>query len=51
MDKANPNSLNIIHPQLEDIRISCKIITNGIDNLTPMLSKEETEQFKRLADK
>ena len=43
--------VNVIYPQLEDIRIACRMIANNIDDLTPMLSKEETEQFKLLAHK
>lgn len=42
---------NVIYPQLEDIRIACQMIANGIDGLTPMLSKEETAQFQQLATK
>lgn len=42
---------NVIYPQLEDIRIACQMIANGIDDLTPMLSKEETVQFQQLATK
>jgi hypothetical protein len=48
---APPMLANVIYPELEDIRMACRMITNGIDDLTPMLSKEETEQFKRLASK
>lgn len=42
---------NVIYPQLEDIRIACQMIANGVDELTPMLSKEETVQFQQLATK
>jgi len=42
---------SVIYPELKDIRIACRMIANGIDDLTPMLSKEETEQFKSLATK
>lgn len=48
-NNANTVLANVIYPQLEDIRIACQMIANGVDDLTPMLSKEETEQFKRLA--
>ncbi|MFA5433158.1 MAG: hypothetical protein WC319_09905 [Candidatus Paceibacterota bacterium] len=47
----HPMLANVIYPELEDIRIACQMIANGIDDLTPMFSKEETEQFKRLASK
>ena len=48
---ANLVLANVIYPQLEDIRIACQMIANGIDDLTPMLSKEETVQFQQLATK
>jgi hypothetical protein len=48
---ANNVLANVIYPELEDMRMACKMIANGIDDLTPMLSKEETEHFKRLASK
>lgn len=51
-DTCNNNVLgNVIYPQLEDIRLACSMIANGIDDLTPILSKEEIEQFKLLASK
>lgn len=37
--------------KLEDMRMGCKMITDGIDDLTPILSREETDQFKQLAFK
>lgn len=40
---------DILCPQLEDIRIACKMIANNIDELTPMLSKKETVLFQQLA--
>ena len=48
---ANNVLANVIYPELEDMRKACQMIANGIDDLTPMLSKQETEQFKMLASK
>ena len=50
-NNANTVLANVIYPQLEDIRIACQMIANGIYDLTPMLSKEETVQFQQLATK
>ena len=42
---------NVIYPTLDDMRHACRLVANNIDELTPMLTKEEQEQFKRLASK
>lgn len=42
---------NIIYPTLEDMRHACRLVANNLDELTPMLEKEEQQRFKQLASK
>ena len=41
----------VIYPTLEDIRIACRTIVNGVQDLTPMLNSAETKQLIGLASK
>ena len=42
---------SVIYPTLEDMRHACRLVANNIDELTPMLTEQEQEQFKQLATK
>ncbi len=37
-----------IYPTLDDIRIACRTIANGVQDLTPMLNNTETRQLIEL---
>lgn len=43
--------LNVMFPKHSDVKIACQIIANGTDQLTKMLSNEESEQFYKLSVK
>lgn len=45
----NNNIINSLYPTVEDIRIACETIVNGIDNITPILTTDEIIQFKEIA--
>jgi len=43
--------INCLYPTLEDIRLCCRVIANGIEDLPLMLSKEDTTQLRNLTTK
>lgn len=55
MEKTNnpyqTATIDLLYPTLNDIHACCRCIANGIDDLSPMLSKEETSQLKILCGK